>query len=188
MTVRLFLVAPEALDDSALLTCTKAACTAADCASILVPATVTQATVKTLQDLGLAVILNDAEPRKVHHLKADGLQLSSLEHFKEARAALSNESLGLMAKVSRHDAMEASEGGADFISFTQTKQYQGEPIIKWWQDVTEVPAVAFDPVSIEAVATVKPQNPDFIRPMDEMWQDADTAARVVTTLMSKWSV
>jgi thiamine-phosphate pyrophosphorylase len=186
MTTRLFLVAPDIIDDALLLACATSACAAADCASILVHDTIQQSTVKALQDLGLAVILYDAEPRKVHHLKADGLQLSSIENFTEARKALKNESLGFMPKVSRHAAMEAAEAGADYMAFTQTKQYQGEPIINWWQDLTDVPAVAFDPVNPEAVAALKPQRPDFIRPLDGMWQSAEAAAKTVGDLMAKW--
>jgi thiamine-phosphate pyrophosphorylase len=186
MTTRLFLVAPEAIDDAQLLACATSACAAVDCASILVHDSIGQSTVKALQDLGLAVILNDAEPRKVHHLKADGLQLSSIGNFTEVRKALKNESLGFAPKVSRHAAMEAAEAGADYMAFTQTKQYQGEPIINWWQDLTDIPAVAFDPVTLEAVATLKPQRPDFIRPLDEMWQSTEAAAKTVSDLMAKW--
>jgi thiamine-phosphate pyrophosphorylase len=182
MKTRFFLVAPENLS----LDCVKAACAAGDCATILLRETATLADVKALQDLGLAVLLNDAEPRKVHHLKADGLLLSTFENFKDARASLKNESLGLMANISRHQAMEASEAGADFIAFTQTKQYQGEPIINWWQDVTDVPAVAFDPVTAEASATLKSQRPDFIRPSDDMWQSPEAASRVIAELVELW--
>ena len=185
MTPRLFLVAPDGIDDTLLLDCAKAACAAADCATILVGTTATKQTVAALQELNLAVLLKDAEPRTVHHLKADGLLLSSLETFKEARAALQNESLGLLAGVSRHDAMEAAEAGADFMAFTPSKQYAGEPIIGWWQDVTDVPAVAFDPVDD---ATLNPQRPDFIRPLDSMWQNAEVAAQVVSDLASKWNL
>jgi thiamine-phosphate pyrophosphorylase len=187
MTTRLFLFAPQLIDDAQLIACATAATTAADCASILVHETIQQSTVKALQDLGLAVVLNDAEPRKVHHLKADGLQLSSIENFKDARASLKNENLGFMPKVSRHAAMEAAEAGADYMAFTQTKQYQGEPIINWWQDLTDVPAVAFDPVAPDAVAMLKPQRPDFIRPLDDMWQSAEAAAQIVKDLMVKWT-
>jgi thiamine-phosphate pyrophosphorylase len=184
MQPRLFLVAPESLTEADLLACTTAAVQAADCASILVPKSMTRDTVQALQALNLAVLLLDAEPREVIAVQADGLLLSSLEHFAEARKSLTNESLGFLAGVSRHAAMEASELGADVMCFTQTKQYAGEPIIGWWQDVTEVPAFAYDPVTD---ATLKPQNPDFIRPSDAMWTDAATAAQVVTDLIAKWS-
>jgi thiamine-phosphate pyrophosphorylase len=184
LTTRLFLVAPESIADDTLLACAKAAARAADCACILVGETVSKPTVEALQALNLAVLLKDAEPRKVHHLHADGLLLSSPEAFKEARAALKSESLGLIAGVSRHAAMEAAEAGADVVAFTQTKQYVGEPIINWWQDVTDLPAIALDPVTD---ANLKPQNPDFIRPSDDMWQNAESAAQVVSDLWAKWT-
>jgi thiamine-phosphate pyrophosphorylase len=184
MTTRLFLIAPDAIDDALLLACAKAACAAGDCASILVGEAIAQPTVEVLQALNLAVILKDAEPRKVHYVKADGLLLSSFENFADARTALKNESLGFLASTSRHAAMEAAEAGADFMAFTQTKQYAGEPIIGWWQDVTDVPALAFDAVTDDGL---KSQRPDFIRPTDDMWESADAATLAVSSLMAKWS-
>lgn len=178
---RLFLVAPDAGD---ILACAKAACAAGDCATILVSDAVTRDVVEQLQTLNLAVLLRDAEPRKVHHLKADGLMLASFETFLEARQALKNESLGLLAGTSRHAAMEAAEAGADFVAFTQTRQYVGEPIIGWWQDLTDVPSVAYDAVED---AKLKPQRPDFIRPDDAMWQSPEEATRVIKALMATWA-
>jgi thiamine-phosphate pyrophosphorylase len=183
MTPRLFLVATIAHSETNLLACAAAACSAGDCASILVPAKTPRETIAALQALNLAVLLHDAEPREVHHAKADGLMLSSLENFRDARLALKAEVLGFIAGTSRHEAMEAAESGADVMAFTQTKQYVGEPIIGWWQDVTEVPAFAFDPVND---AGLKLQRPDFIRPEDAMWQNAESAAQVVSELMAKW--
>jgi hypothetical protein len=86
--------------------------------------------------------------------------------------------------VSRHEAMEAAEMGADFVCFTQTKQYSGEPIIGWWQDVTDISSVAFD-ATTDAIA--KPQRPDFIRPSDDMWADAETAVKILKELSAQWS-
>jgi thiamine-phosphate pyrophosphorylase len=184
MTSRFCLVAPDTIDESLLLHCATAACAAADCATIIVPETVSQKTITALQALNLAVILKDCEARKVHHLKADGLLLGDSTALKEARAALKNESLGFLAGVSRHAAMEAAEAGVDFVCFTQTKQVSGEPIISWWQDVTDVPAVAFDPI-VDAI--LKPQCPDFIRPPDAMWQSADAATSAIHALQAAWS-
>lgn len=184
MTTRFFLAAPDDIAEDLLLSCAKAACAAADCASILVNEAISPEAVQELQSLGLAVILRDAEPRKVHHLKADGLQLSSLENFSEARAALKSENLGFLAGVSRHAAMEAADAAADYVAFNQTKQFQGEPIIAWWQDVTSLPAVAFDPVNEDQLSTLLPQKPDFIRPSDQMWQDEASARDVITRLLA----
>jgi thiamine-phosphate pyrophosphorylase len=184
MNTRIFLVAPEAIADALLLDCAAAACAAADCATILVSENTSAKTVEALQALNLAVIFKDCEPRKVHYAKADGLLLSTVDGFKDAREGLKSESLGFLAGVSRHAAMEAAELGADFICFTQTKQYAGEPIIAWWQDVTDIPSVAFDPVTD---ATLKSQQPDFIRPSDAMWDCAETATATLKTLVSLWS-
>jgi thiamine-phosphate pyrophosphorylase len=183
MTTRFFLVAPEALPQPDVIACATAACAAADCAIILVPPAMSGETVSALQALNLAVLLKDAEPQQVQLLKADGLLLSSIDTFKNARDILKTESLGFLAEVSRHAAMEAAELGADFLAFTQTRQYAGEPIIGWWQDVTDIPAVAFDTV---LDAALKPQRPDFIRPSDQMWQNAEAAAQVVSELSAKW--
>lgn len=184
MTTRFFLVAPSPITDTLLLDCAGAACAAGDCASILVPETIAQTTVAALQALRLAVILQDAEPRSVHHLKADGLHLSTTEALLDARTALKNESLGCLAGISRHAAMEAAEAGVDYVAFNQTRQFQGEPIIAWWQDVTAVPAVAFDPVSADGLSTLLPQRPDFIRPSDDMWKDAAAARETMTRLVT----
>lgn len=185
MNTRIFLVAPEAISEALLLDCAAAACTVAVCPTILVSENTSAKTVAALQALNLAVIFKDCEPRKVHYAKADGLMLSTIDDFKDARAALKNESLGFLAGVSRHAAMEAAELGADFICFTQTKQYAGEPIIAWWQDVTDIPSVAFDAV---VDAALKDQLPDFVRPSDTMWEGADAATSTLKTLMNAWSV
>jgi thiamine-phosphate pyrophosphorylase len=184
MTIRLFLVAPDAIAETLLLDCATAACAAADCATIVVAGSITQKSVVALQALNLAVLLNDAEVRTVHHLKADGLLMSDIDHVDDARKNLKNEVLGFLAGASRHMAMEAAESGVDFVAFTPTKQVAGVPIVGWWQEVTDVPAVVMDP---QADAQLRPQNPDFIRPSDDMWVDAESAARVVKDLMAKWT-
>jgi hypothetical protein len=184
MTPRFFLVAPDVIADDLLLACARAAFAAADCASILVAESIGPEAAQQLQSLGLAVILRDAEPRKVHHLKADGLQLSSLENLSDVRKSLKNESLGFLAGVSRHAAMEAADASVDYVAFNQAKQFQGEPIIGWWQEVTSLPAVAFDPVDTELLSTLLPQKPDFIRPSDQMWKDEASARDLMARLVA----
>jgi thiamine-phosphate pyrophosphorylase len=183
MKIRLFLVAPEGIAEPQLLACAAAACEAADCATIVVAETVSIQTVEALQTLNLAVILQDCEVHLVQDLKADGLLLSHIENFKDARVALPREILGFLAGVSRHAAMEAAELGADFLCFTQSKQYAGEPIIGWWQDVTDIPSVAFDETQD---GTLQSQHPDFIRPSDDMWSTADAATIIVKALTAQW--
>ncbi len=108
---RLFLVAPDNLSGELLKSCTQAAVSAGDCASILVPETITAEGVAGLQALGLAVIIRDCEPRMVHHLKADGIHIGRSAPVKSLRATFKNETVGVFAATSRHIAMEAAEAG-----------------------------------------------------------------------------
>ncbi len=81
----------------------------------------------------------------MHYLKADGIHIARAQPVKTLRATLKSESIGVFAATSRHIAMEAAEAGADYVAFAQGSQAHGEPLIGWWQDIFEVPAVAFDP-------------------------------------------
>jgi hypothetical protein len=69
------------------------------------------------------------------------------------------------------------------VCFTQSKQFAGEPIIGWWQDVTNIPSVAFDVVTD---TSSKPQRPDFIRPSDVMWESAEVATATLQNLTAQW--
>ncbi|MFO1033493.1 MAG: hypothetical protein U1E15_05220 [Hyphomicrobiales bacterium] len=183
-TPRFFLVAPAEIAAEALLSAATAACAAGDCASLVVGEKTDAATVAKLQALQLAVIIRDCEPRQVHHLKADGLHISRAAPVKALRGTLKNEVIGVFAATSRHIAMEAAEAGADYVAFAQASQGAGEPLIAWWQDIFEVPAVAFDPVTPGSLAALLPQKPDFIRPADEMWE-SDVKAREIISGLSK---
>ena len=188
MTVpRLFLVAPKTLDGKSVIACASAACAVADCASILVHETIRQEEVAELQALGLAVLVADVEPRIVSRLRAEGLHVSNLEFaIVDLRMSLPRDAMvGVDCGTSRHAAMEASEQGADYVAFHQRAQTIGEPLIGWWNDIAEIPAVPLDAVTAEDLAKLKPQKPDFLRPMDEMWQSPEDAVRVVTTLIAK---
>jgi thiamine-phosphate pyrophosphorylase len=177
-----FLVAPSDAAADMIATCAAAAAQAGDCASIVISAAQAETCTAKLQAIGLAVLLGDSEARAVHYAKADGLHLSRNENVKEAREQLKKENLGVFTATSRHYAMEAAELGADYIAFAQKAQHTGEPLISWWQEMFEIPVVAFDPVTPEDLATLLPQRPDFIRPSDAMWQNADEAKRVISAL------
>ena len=184
---RFYLVAPALLAPASIIACAAAACTAADCASIIVPETVSIEDVAALQELGLAVFLQDVEPRIVSRLRADGLHLSNMEHvIVDLRLSLPLDAMvGINAGTSRHTAMEAAEQGADYVAFNQKSQTVGEPLIKWWNDIAEIPAVPFDAVTPSDLAIMLPHNPDFIRPSDDMWQNAEAATRIIKELSAK---
>ena len=184
---RFFLVSPKDLDGKSVLACAKAACAAGDCASILVHESIRQEEVAELQALGLAVLVADVEPRIVSRLRADGLHISSSEFaIVDLRMSLPRDAMvGMDCGTSRHAAMEASEQGADYVAFHQHAQTIGEPLIGWWNDIAEIPAIPLDAISLDELAKLKPQKPDFLRPMDEMWQSPEDATRTVAALVAK---
>ena len=187
MSFRFYLVAPATLNPASTIACAKSACAEGDCASIIVPETVSTEDVANLQGLGLAVFIQDVDPRIVSRLRADGLHLNTMEHvIVDLRMSLPRDAMvGVNAGTSRHTAMEASEQGADYIAFNQKSQTVGEPLIKWWNDIAEIPAVPFDAVSLADLAIILPHNPDFIRPSDDMWQSPEAAARIIKELSAK---
>jgi len=186
---RLFLVAPKDLDGKSVLACAQAACAAGDCASILVHESIRQEEVAALQELGLAVLVADVEPRIVSRLRADGLHITNSEFaIVDLRMSLPRDAMvGMDCGTSRHAAMEASEQGADYVAFHQHAQTIGEPLIGWWNDIAEIPAIPLDAISLDELAKLKPQKPDFLRPMEEMWQSPEDATRVIASLVKNLS-
>ncbi|HMT13302.1 MAG TPA: thiamine phosphate synthase [Aestuariivirga sp.] len=182
---RFVLMPPAAAAPATVLACARAAVAAGDCASIILaaPAAFARDNVAALQGLGLAVLLQDAEPRQMHHVKADGLHLTAAKDLREVRAALKDSHiLGVDCAASRHAAMEAAEAGADYVGFHQTAQVKGEPLLRWWGDIAEVPAVALDPVDAAALATLQPQRPDFVTPDARLWDSPEAARQIITAL------
>ena len=180
LSPRLFLVAPEG-DATHLAACLAAACAVGDVASLLVPPTVGKALVALAQSKGVAV-LTVGEARA----GCDGVQVeATAEAVSSARQSIGKDGIvGAFAGGSRHFAMEAAEAGADYIAFSQNAPTAGgEPIIGWWAEFFQIPGVAFDPVDASGVDTLLPQNPDFMRPADAMWDSPEEAARIVTELM-----
>ena len=180
-------MAPEDVSAPRLLDCLKAACEAGDVASLLIPASLAKDVTAAAQELGVAVMVS-GEARDAARAGADGIQVdANTEDVSAARQSMGKDRfVGAYAGASRHFAMEAAEAGADYIAFDQTgASVAGEPIIRWWADMMEIPCVAFTPVEPGALDILLPQNPDFIRPSDAMWQDAETARQVVGALSQR---
>ena len=184
MTIpRLFLVAPDDKSVAHLMSCLTAACQAGDVASILVPASIAAGITAPAQALGLAVIVNGGPPGG-----ADGVHVEAgTAAVSEARKAVGKGGfVGAYAGASRHFAMEAAEAGADYVALAQNgASVGGVPIVSWWSSVMEIPCVAFEPVELEGLDILLPQKPDFIRPSDAMWADAETASRIITELRQR---
>lgn len=188
MTVRprLFLLAPE-IGASDLLHCVDAAATAADIASIVIPPRLLLQTVEPLQAKGIAV-LTTGDPQLAAKHRCDGLHMDAgLDTYRAARTKLGARSIvGAFCAGSRHAAMEMAEAGADYIALAQsTRSAGGEPIVGWWSQTFEIPCVAFEPVPAADLDTLLPQNPDFIRPSDEMWTSPEAARRILSDITAR---
>lgn len=178
---RLFLVAPEAATSATVLGCSEAACSAGDVASLVVTPAQLNGVVTKLQALGVAVLVAGGAAST---LPCDGVQVGGSGQIKALRKSLANNAiLGAYCGVSRHAAMQAGEDGADYVALDQSGEAIDQPIIAWWSTYMEVPCVAYEPVTAADLDILLPQNPDFIRPSDEMWQSADAARRIVSGLM-----
>ena len=186
MAVRYFLVTPKELALSHVIACAKAACAAGDCASIILHENAQAQDVAALQAIGLAVLLTGVAPRDVAYLKADGLHVTDITlNLLDLRLSLPKDTMiGLDCGTSRHTAMEASEQGADYVAFPQKAQTGGESLVKWWNNLAEIPAVPFDPATL-AEAIILAQHSDFIRPSDEMWGSAESSTRIIEELNEK---
>lgn len=167
--------------------CLTAACKAGDVASLLIPASLARDVTASGQALGVAVIVN-GEARDALRHGADGVQIdATAESIADARTAMGKDRfVGAYAGASRHFAMEAAEAGADYVALDQNgASVGGEPIVKWWAEMMEIPCVAFQAIDSEGLDILLPQKPDFIRPADTMWQNAETASRIVTAIRQR---
>jgi thiamine-phosphate pyrophosphorylase len=104
----------------------------------------------------VAVILND-RPDLAARSGCDGVHVGQGDaSLAEARAAMGrNAMIGVTCHDSRELAMDAAEGGADYVAFgaffpTTTKETVHRPdpeILTIWQETVEVPCVAIGGVT-----------------------------------------
>lgn len=172
---RLHLVAPDLAADR-IVSCAEAACSAGDVASILIPPSHAKSLVTPLQGLGLAVLVRDDAQIAVR-TGADGVEIAGLQAYREARRILGADRIvGADCGASRHRAMELGEAGADYVALAQAGHMD---LISWWSEIFEIPCIAVDPVSPEALDILLPHRPDFIRPDDAMWTSPEAARTIV---------
>lgn len=193
---RLYLVTPQTIPDPAAF---EVALTAAlgggDVASLLIdapdlPLAAARALCARAQAAGVAVLVRD-DPGLVAAIGADGLHLSDARGLRAARKALPDDAiLGAMAGLSRHDAMEAAERGADYVALGPfhagaigPSQTPGEePLLAWWQAMMETSCVAWgdaDPDLAEALARA---GADFICTSSAVWMATGGPAAGVAAL------
>ena len=138
-------------------------------------------------DRDVAFIVNDFIGL-AKRLGADGVHLGQSDgELADARARLGRDAqIGVTCHGSRHLAMEAGEGGADYVAFgaffpTTTKQVEhyAEPeILSWWQGLMEIPCVAIGGVTPANCAPLVQAGADFLAVSRAVWA-GDEAANVL---------
>lgn len=139
-------------------------------------------------EFDVAFIVND-DVALAQQLGADGVHLGQGdESLKNARTALGKDvQIGITCHDSRHLAMEAGEGGANYVAFgaffpTETKetQYKPEPdIVQWWAEMMEIPCVAIGGITPDNCRPLIDAGADFLAVSGAVWNDPAGPAAAV---------
>ncbi len=136
-------------------------------------------------DREVAFIVNDSIGL-AHRLGADGVHLGQGDgDLADARARLGRDAqIGVTCHASRHLAMEAGEGGADYVAFgaffpsnTKDTQHRAEPeLLQWWSSLFELPCVAIGGVTAENCPALVRAGADFLAVSHAVWGGDEAAA------------
>ena len=191
---RLYLITPGHFDPDAFADLLRPLLTAMDVASLELrledsgPDAWEQAIAALLpvtQDHNVALLLTD-RPKMAADTGCDGVYLSFLETYAEARRVLGGDAIvGVAAQGSRHQAMDAGERGAEFVGIGPAGE--GGPaldLITWWADLMEVPSVAFGARTPDECALAVDAGADFLSPDPAFWAAADGPAVALGRLLA----
>ena len=136
-------------------------------------------------DRDVAFIVNDSISL-AKRLGADGVHLGQGDGDpREARSVLGpSAQVGVTCHDSRHLAMEAGEGGCDYVAFgafypTATKDTTHRPdpvILSWWSALFEIPCVAIGGVTPANAAPLVAAGADFLAVSNAVWGGDEVAA------------
>ena len=201
MPCRLYLITPPAIDDLAAFGRELAqALDAGDVAALQVrlkdaPDEVIAAVVDVVTPIcharNVAVILND-RPDLAARLGCDGVHIGQDDMpLAQARKVVGGRTMiGVTCHDSRHLAMEAAEGGADYVAFgaffpTGTKEtaHRPEPdILTIWQEIMEIPCVAIGGITAENAGVLAKAGADFVAVCSGVWNYPEGPAAAVKAI------
>jgi thiamine-phosphate pyrophosphorylase len=195
---RLYLITPPRLDDLAVFGRALAhALDAGDVAALQirlkdVPDDIIAAAVDAFMPIaqarGVAVILND-RPDLAARLGCDGVHVGQDDMpLAQARKIMGTDAMiGVTCHDSLHLAMEAAEGGADYVAFgaffpTATKDAptRAEPeLLTGWQEAMVIPCVAIGGITVETAAGLAAAGADFLAVSAGVWSYGEGPAAAV---------
>ncbi|ASK87898.1 thiamine phosphate synthase [Sphingorhabdus sp. SMR4y] len=133
-------------------------------------------------EFDVAFVVND-DVALARQLGADGVHLGQAdESLKNARETLGHDvQIGITCHDSRHLAMEAGEGGANYVAFgaffpTTTKEtvHRPEPeLLAWWSGMMEIPCVAIGGITPDNCQSLVDAGADFLAVSGAVWNDPD---------------
>ncbi len=136
----------------------------------------------------VAVILND-RPDLALKLGCDGVHIGQEDMpLAEARKMLgAHRMIGVTCHDSRHLAMEASEGGADYVAFgaffdtgTKVPKTRAEPeVLSIWQETMQTPCVAIGGITVDNCRPLVAAGADFIAVSAGVWAYPEGPAEAV---------
>ena len=139
-------------------------------------------------EFDVAFIVND-DIALAKRLGADGVHLGqSDEKLKNARVELGDDvQIGITCHDSRHLAMEAGEGGANYVAFgaffpTKTKETSHTPeldILEWWSAMMEIPCVAIGGITPDNCQPLIDAGADFLAVSGAVWNDPEGPAQAI---------
>ena len=195
---RLYLITPPRLDDLAGFGRTLAhALDAGDVAALqirlkdqsdAVVAAAVDVLMPIAQARGVAVILND-RPDLAAALGCDGVHIGQDDMpLAQARKAMGPDRMvGVTCHDSLHLAMEAAEGGADYVAFgaffptaTKAAPTRADPeLLTGWQQAMVVPCVAIGGITVATARGLAAAGADFLAVSAGVWSHGDGPAAAV---------
>lgn len=183
---RLYLITPPAIDLPAFEIALSAALEGGQVAALQLRlkggldetlASVVRALMPIAHRHGVAMILND-DPALAARLGCDGVHIGQQDgSLAEARRLMGKGMVGVTCHDSRHLAMEAAEGGADYVAFgaffptaTKDASTRADPdLLSIWQESMQPPCVAIGGITVETASDLAQAGADFLAVSAGVW-------------------
>jgi thiamine-phosphate pyrophosphorylase len=188
---RLCLVTPRVGDTPLFIEGLQAALDSADVAAVLLRlqdaderalVNLVKNIARIVQRRDIALLL-DGRPELVARAGADGAHITGVAAFTAARDALKPDRIaGAGGLDSRHDAMVASEAGADYVMFGDPPRPPFDTVLErleWWAELFQPPCIGYA-ASADEVAALARAGADFIALGDWIWTHAEGPAAAVS--------